>query len=84
MEKKKSTLIEKNINKNNICVTIEGIEKINKQMKNSVFKIMKGEERGTGFFCKLNINKKIMNTVITNSHVIGKNDLKKKNLYFLE
>ena len=82
MEKEKDSILnEKIIDKNNICVTIEGIENIHKQMKNSVFKIMKGEEVGTGFFCKLQINEKIINTVITNNHVIGKNDLKKRKIF---
>lgn len=73
-------LKEKNIDKYNISTTIEGIDIIHKQMMKSVCKIMKAEESGTGFFCKLKINnkygeKKFMNTLITNNHVIGENDL---------
>ena len=71
---------EKKIENYNINLTIKGIDTIKKQMMNSVCEIKKGKESGTGFFCRLfyynkNGDKKFMNTLITNNHVLGKNDL---------
>ena len=57
-------------------------------MINSVCEIKKGKESGTGIFCKLlyynkNNEKKFMNTLITNNHVIGENDLyRRKEIFF--
>ena len=54
-------------------VTIDGTIKILDQLKNSVCKIQIKEEKGTGFFCLINNNIKVM---ITNNHVINEKTLK--------
>ena len=88
MEEKKDILNEKNIKKYNFNLTVEGIDAIKTQMLKSVCKIMKEEEAGTGFFCKLifdneNGDKKFLYTLITNNHVIGKNDLSQRKEIFI-
>ena len=88
MEEKKDILNEKNIKKYNFNLTVEGIDAIKTQMLKSVCKIMKEEETGTGFFCKLifdneNGDKKFLYTLITNNHVIGKNDLSQRKEIFI-
>ena len=45
-------ILEKNIEKSPFPVSIEGVEQILFQMKNSICKIIKCDgDKGTGFFC---------------------------------
>ena len=88
MEEKKDILNEKIIKKYNFNITIEGINTIQTQMMKSVCKIMKEEATGTGFFCELifynkNGDKKLLHTLITNNHVLGKNDLSQRKEIFI-
>ena len=52
-------------------ITIEKTEIILNQMKNSICKI-EGKEIGTGFFCKINYQEKIIPVLITNAHILDK------------
>ena len=52
-------------------VSIEGTQKILDQMKNCVFKIiLENGQRGTGFFCNIPCNNKLIPVMITNNHII--------------
>ena len=48
-------------------VTIEGTIKILEQLKNCICKIENKNDKGTGFFCSINDNIKVL---ITNNHII--------------
>ena len=55
-------------------VTISGTETILNQMKNCICKIKINKTNGTGFFCTINCeNKKTMNVLMTNYHVLDEN-----------
>ena len=55
-------------------VTISGTETILNQMKNYICKIKINKTNGTGFFCTINYkNKKTMNVLMTNYHVLDEN-----------
>ena len=55
-------------------VTISGTETILNQMKNCICKIKINKTNGTGFFCTINNkNKKTMNVLMTNYHVLDEN-----------
>ena len=50
-------------------------------MKNCICKIyLKNGENGTGFFCKIPFNNIILPVLITNNHVLNKNDIKDNNI----
>ena len=56
------------------------------QMENCICKIIKNNgENGTGFFCKikLNKNKELLHVLVTNNHVLNSEDLKLINQYQL-
>ena len=55
-------------------ITYECTKKIIEQMENSICKIKIGEERATGFFCKIPFpdQKNMLKVFITNNHVIVK------------
>ncbi len=58
-------------------VSIKGTEKILEQMKKSICKIHKiGGIKGTGFFCKIPYNSNLLTVLITNNHILNKNDIK--------
>ena len=61
-------------------VTLKQTEKILNQMNKSVCKIETDNKSGTGFFCKLNLNKEKIPVLITNFHIIDDNYIKKSNL----
>ena len=62
-------------------ITLEQIEKINIQMKNSVCKIINQNISGTGFFCKFPFpnNFSLLPVLITCNHVLDNNDISKGN-----
>ena len=55
-------------------VSLKGTEEIANQMKNSVCKIY-NNGNGTGFFTKIPYKSKLLPVLITNSHVIKKEDI---------
>ena len=59
-------------------ISLKSTEKIIEQMKNNVcrIKLLNGN-KGTGFFCKLIFNNKILPVLITNNHVINQEILNK-------
>jgi len=61
--------------------SFENTEKILSQMKNCICKIHKNNgEKGTGFFCKIPYQSKLLKVLITNNHVLNENDLKNNNI----
>ena len=67
---------EELIKKQPIPVSLEGTEKILFQMKNCICKIvLENGEIGTGFFCKIPFNDNLLPVLITNNHIVNKNDL---------
>ena len=58
-------------------ISIEGTKKILNQMENSICKIYKNDGgKGTGFFCNINYNNKIIPVMMTNNHVIDERYVK--------
>ena len=55
---------------------------INKILKNldTICKILKGNEEGLGFFCKINIKGKEMKVLFTNNHVLNENNIKQNSI----
>jgi len=68
---------EVNINEYPIAISLQDTEnKILFQMKNCVCKIMKDNgNKGTRFFLKINHNNESLYLLITNNHVLDKNDI---------
>ena len=67
---------EKLIKEQPIPVSIEGTKKILFQMENCVCKIyLEKGGIGTGFFCKIPFNNNLLPVLITNNHVLNKNDI---------
>ena len=63
-------------------VTYEGTQAILNQMNKCVCKIYsKGE--GTGFFTKIPFNSELLPVLITNNHVLSKNEIKNNNIIML-
>ena len=60
-------------------VSLIGTEKILNQMNNCVCRIYNNSE-GTGFFTKIPYNSKLLPVLITNNHVLDKNDISKNNI----
>ena len=60
-------------------MTIEKTEKILNQMKTCICKVI-GEKIGTGFFCKILFQNKLIPVMITNYHVINDNYITGRNL----
>ena len=87
-ESNKSEIIEeKSINNALNSVSIEGMEKIINQMKNSICKIYLNDgNTGTGFFCLIPyiIKSKNIPFLITNEHVLNKNNINNKIIISLE
>ena len=72
---------EKHINCSPIPVFIEGIETILLQMRNCICKIYKKDNiSGTGFFCKIPFQNKLLPVLITNNHILKEEDLKLGNI----
>ena len=70
---------EQYINTSPSPVSLKGTEKILDQMNNCVCRIY-NNQGGTGFFTKIPYKSKLLPVLITNNHVIGKNDLKNNNI----
>ena len=68
------------IDKSPIPVSIKGTEKILEQMKKCVCKIIKDNIKGTGFFAKIPYKDKLIKVLITNNHILNKNDIKNNKL----
>ena len=59
-----------------IPVSLEGTKKILFQMENCICKInLKNDEIGTGFFCKIPFNNNLLPVLITNNHILNKDDI---------
>ena len=52
-------------------VTMQQTETILEQMENSVCRITSEYKNGTGFFCKIELNKEKIKVLITNYHIIN-------------
>ena len=61
---------EKKIKNSPDYVTISGTQTILNQMKNSICKIKINNTNGTGFFCKIHYENKIMYVLMTNYHIL--------------
>ena len=67
---------EKYIEKSPNPITIEGTENILYQMKNSICKIINNDgNKGTGFFCRIPYNNKLLPVLVTNNHVLNENHI---------
>ena len=71
-----SNIIKENLIKDQpIPVSIEGTRKIY-QMENCICKIHKKNGTiGTGFFCEIPFNNNLLKVLITNNHVLNKNEI---------
>ena len=69
---------EKYINNSVIPVSIDKSEKIIHQMKQCICKIY-GKKMGTGFFTKIPYGSQLLPVLITNNHVINRNDINNEN-----
>ena len=69
---------ESKINGTIDSISIKKTEIILNQMKNCIYKI-EGKEQGTGFFCKLKYQEKIIQTLITNAHILDTDFIKLNN-----
>jgi len=73
---------EKKLNRYCAPISYDSTEKILSQMKMSVCKIKSDKGiKGTGFFCKIPFpdSKNLLPVLITNNHIINKEELDKKN-----
>ena len=59
-----------------IPIEIGKLKTILYQMENCICKIYKDNTIGTGFFCKLPYNNTKLPVLITNNHILNKNDIK--------
>jgi len=75
------TIKEKFLNKTIKPVSIDSTEKILYQMKKCVFKIKINGVNGTGFFTKIPWEKGFIKVLITNNHIISKEDIERENYY---
>ena len=66
------------INNSPIPVSINNSEKIIEQMKQCICKII-GKKTGTGFFTKIPYDSQLLPVLITNYHVLNKNDINEDN-----
>ena len=73
-----SNIIKENlIEEQPIPVPIEGIKKILFQLENCICQIyQKNGGKGTGFFCKILFQNKLLPVLITNNHVLNEKDIK--------
>ena len=68
---------EQQINSSLEPLSIDATVKILEQMKSCVCKIF-NTKQGTGFFVKIPYKNRVLPVLITNNHVIGENDIMKK------
>ena len=71
----KENIKENNIKESPIPISLEESLKIINQMKNSICRIYTTENTGTGYFCKINYNSKLIPFLITNNHIINKENI---------
>jgi len=72
---------EKTFKNQPIPVSLEGTKKIVSQLENCICKIYKKNgETGTGFFCNIPFNNNLLPVLITNNHVLNKNDIDKNKI----
>ena len=57
-------------------ISIDKTEIILEQMKNCICKI-NGKKKGTGFFCQITYNNKLIPVLMTNYHIIDDNYIEK-------
>ncbi len=60
-------------------ITLKTTEKIIDQMNNCICRISNKNRKGTGFFVKIKYKKNILSVLITNNHIINKDDILDKN-----
>ena len=70
-----STIKEKDIKTSPEPVSFKGTETILEQMNNSICRIYTDNGKGTGFFTKIPYKLKLLPVLITNNHVINKDDI---------
>ena len=70
-----STIKEKDIKTSPEPVSFKGTETILDQMNNSICRIYTDNGKGTGFFTKIPYKLKLLPVLITNNHVINKDDI---------
>ena len=76
---------EKDYNPENVIkrekklISFNEINKILKKL-DAICKILKGNEEGLGFFCKINIKGKEMKMLFTNNHVLNENNIKQNSI----
>ena len=59
-----------------IPVSIEGMKKIFFQLENCICQIYKKNDgTGTGFFCKISFQNKLLQVLITNNHILEEKDI---------
>ena len=75
------TIKESFINKAIKPVSIDSTEKILYQMKKCVFKININGIKGTGFFTKIPWKEEFIEVLITNNHIINKEDIENENVF---
>ena len=67
---------EKYIEKSPSPISIEKMEKILFQMKNSICRIINNDgQKGTGFFCRIPYNDNLIPFLITNNHVLNESKI---------
>ena len=72
---------EKLMNKSIDPISFQSSEIIIHQMKNCVCKIKNKGSNGTGFFTKIPCCNTLIKVLITNNHVINKEDIEKGNTF---
>ena len=59
-------------------ISIDKINLLSKQMKKYICKI-DGNKKGTGFFCKINYENKLIPVLMTNYHVVNSDYFEREN-----
>ena len=59
-------------------ISIDKINLLSEQMKKCICKI-DGDKKGTGFFCKINYENKLIPVLMTNYHVVNTDYLEREN-----
>ena len=74
-----SDIIKESLNEDQpMPVSIKGTRKILYQMENCICKIYKNNgAKGTGFFCEIPYNNKLLKVLITNNHIINQDIINK-------
>ncbi len=56
-------------------IPLDILEKCSEK-KTAICKILTGNEKGTGFFCKLNLKNKSITALLTNNHILKEDTIK--------